>query len=199
MPALLPIGFQIPVEKLALRAGPPFPLQNTDAVGNRAALRPVTSPHSVTPKGDARNRFDCQVFKSPTDETGIAARRSIGGDGVLELNTVLVVDDSKVMRELLSVFLAPHSHRISTAACCEEALAELRADPAIDLVLCEVALPDGDGFEVLEQVVSSGDPEPKVIMMAAIPKGADAERARQLGAIAYLEKLTGGRLGADPR
>lgn len=107
---------------------------------------------------------------------------------MLEVDTVLVVDDSKIMRELLNVFLEPHSHRILTAACCEEALAALRADPTIGLVLCDVVLPDGDGFDVLEQVVSGGEPKPKVIMMTASPKRADAARAHQLGAIAYLGK-----------
>jgi CheY-like chemotaxis protein len=107
---------------------------------------------------------------------------------MLEANAILVVDDSKVMRELLHVFLAPHSHRILTAACCEEALAALRADPTIELVLCDVVLPDGDGFDVLEHVVSGGEPKPKVIMMTASPRREGAERARQLGAIAYLGK-----------
>jgi two-component system OmpR family response regulator len=66
------------------------------------------------------------------------------------------------------------------------ALARIQAD-APDAVLLDVLLPGIDGWQVLEELHAKGDPVP-VVMCSAKDNIHDLQRARDLGAVAYLVK-----------
>jgi CheY-like chemotaxis protein len=68
---------------------------------------------------------------------------------------VLVVDDSALVTEALSVLLVATGHRCTVAGSVAEAVAAVRAD-APDVMLLDLTLPDGDGLEVLEQLRQAG-------------------------------------------
>lgn len=104
-----------------------------------------------------------------------------------EIGAVLVVDDSLVMREMLRALLAVHAEAVHTATCFREAQHELRWHGDLDLVLCDVVLPDGDGMALLE-AEGSACPERRWILMTARPEPKGPERARSLGALDYLTK-----------
>jgi CheY-like chemotaxis protein len=104
-----------------------------------------------------------------------------------EIGAVLVVDDSLVMREMLRALLAVHAETVHTATCFREAQHELRWHGDLDLVLCDVVLPDGDGMALLE-AEGSACPERRWILMTARPEPKGPERARSLGALDYLTK-----------
>ena len=104
-----------------------------------------------------------------------------------ELGSVLVIDDSRVMREMLRALLAVHCEAVHTAASFAEARHELRWHGDLDLVLCDVVLPDGDGMALLEAEAGSC-PERRWILMTARPDPQGPERARALGALDYLTK-----------
>jgi CheY-like chemotaxis protein len=104
------------------------------------------------------------------------------------LGRLLVVDDSAVVRELLSVVFAPHCHSVVTAASAMKAIDALREDRGFDLVLCDVATPEGNGFDVLEYVASRETSMPGVVLVTARPREEDARRARELGALGYMAK-----------
>jgi CheY-like chemotaxis protein len=59
--------------------------------------------------------------------------------------TILVVDDDPDVNELARIVLARHGHRVLAAANGAQALAMLGAEPAIDLLLSDVVMPDMDG------------------------------------------------------
>ena len=65
------------------------------------------------------------------------------------LTSVLVVDDSRAMRELLTTLLSTHCQRVMAASSCKEAEV-IDASGDLDLVVCDVYMEDGLGFEVLE-------------------------------------------------
>ena len=65
--------------------------------------------------------------------------------------TVLVVDDSVSVRRVIERALAAHHFDVVTASCAEEAIQRIDAG-APDLVICDVILPDHDGFHVCEYV-----------------------------------------------
>jgi CheY-like chemotaxis protein len=109
-----------------------------------------------------------------------------------DIGSLLVVDDSLVMREMLRTLLAVHCEAVHTAGSFAEALHELRWHGDLDLVLCDVALPDGDGLALLEAEGASC-PERRWILMTARPDPGGQERARALGAIEYLSKPVGFR------
>jgi len=107
---------------------------------------------------------------------------------VLNAKKILVVDDSRLFRELLTTLLRPYCDMLVTAASCEEALEQLDAHPDLDLVLLDMVLGDGEGFDVLQQVNRLPVPRPQVIVNTASPSREDAERAALMGASGYITK-----------
>lgn len=61
---------------------------------------------------------------------------------------VLVVDDDEFVRVTLSLLLQTAGHTVATAASGRDALAAVGAT-RVDLVICDVFMPDMDGFETL--------------------------------------------------
>lgn len=103
---------------------------------------------------------------------------------------VLVVDDSKVCRKLLETVLSPHCDAVLSAGSPWAAIETLESQHRIDLVLCDVVMRAGSGFEVLEYVATRPDPKPRVLMLSAYQADGAAEDARRLGAVGFLTKPT---------
>jgi two-component system, NtrC family, response regulator AtoC len=98
---------------------------------------------------------------------------------------ILLVDDERELREGLADLLSEEGHAIVQAGDGGEALASL--DDTIDLIICDVRLPDLDGAAVLQgarQRAPLGD----FIMMTAFGDVNDAVSALKLGAATYLVK-----------
>jgi two-component system, OmpR family, response regulator len=118
------------------------------------------------------------VRPEATDET--AAPRA---DGQARL---LVVEDEPTILELLAGSLRFAGFDVVTAATGAEALrAAARARP--DLILLDVMMPDGDGFEVLRQI-RSGGPHVPVIFLSARGTVHDRVAGLTLGGDDYVTK-----------
>jgi two-component system, OmpR family, response regulator len=78
---------------------------------------------------------------------------------------LLVVDDEQTILQLLSGSLRFAGFEVITAASGAEALRAVAASKP-DLVLLDVMMPDGDGFEVVRRMRSSG-PDVPVIFLSA--------------------------------
>jgi uncharacterized protein (TIGR02266 family) len=107
---------------------------------------------------------------------------------VFEDKRLLVVDDSRTMTEVLKTVLTPLHRKVLTAPDVAGARACLSATPGVDLVVCDVVLPDGSGFDVLAHAHAGKGERPEVILMTARVSEADRERAASEGALAYLSK-----------
>ena len=89
---------------------------------------------------------------------------------------ILVVDDAKVNRMLLSRELEQHGHQVKSAENGKQALAML-TDAACDLILLDVEMPEMDGYETLAAL--KGDDALRhlpVIMVTSIDDTASAVR-----------------------
>lgn len=103
--------------------------------------------------------------------------------------TVLIVDDSITVRELLSVTFNKVGYRVEQARDGQEALAKLRSGLPCDLVFCDIEMPRMDGLELLSRMQQ--DPTLSQIPVAMLTsRGADRHRqmALDLGAKAYFTK-----------
>ena len=111
--------------------------------------------------------------------------------------TVLVVDDSDDLREMLRISLARLPYNIVEAADGRAALdAIARQRP--DIVLLDVELPEVGGFEVCRRL--RADPataDLKIIMLTAAAQDEDRERALAAGADGYITKPFGLRALID--
>ncbi|MBL9215483.1 MAG: response regulator transcription factor [Opitutaceae bacterium] len=81
--------------------------------------------------------------------------------------TVLVIEDQTMVRELLTLacLQALPKARLHAAGTCAEALAQCRRDPP-DLVILDLVLPDGDGLDLLPDILA-GAPAAKVIALSS--------------------------------
>jgi CheY-like chemotaxis protein len=106
----------------------------------------------------------------------------------MSLRTVLVVDDVPLMREIVRNVMRPHCQRIVCASTCEEASEILEQEPDAELMITDLYLPDGDGFEILEAIQARSGSKPLAILMTARYSSEVEERARSLGAIGVIAK-----------
>jgi len=100
---------------------------------------------------------------------------------------ILVVDDEPDIRNLLKEFLADEGHEVSLAASVAEARAA-RRDHALDLILLDIWLPDGDGISLLKEWAGAGGLDPPVIMISGHGTVETAVEATRLGAYDFVEK-----------
>lgn len=106
------------------------------------------------------------------------------------MNTILIVDDNPVMRRMLSYTLQKNGYTALTAGNGREALHCLATEP-VDLLLCDLAMPEMDGLAVLRQlradVTFAALP---IIMLTASGQDEDRVLARNAGASHFLTKPT---------
>ena len=103
--------------------------------------------------------------------------------------TVLIVDDSITVRELLSLTFTKAGYRVEQARDGQEAWDKLRSGLPCDMVFCDIEMPRCDGLEFLSRIQkdSSFDQLPIAMLTS---RGADKHRqmALQLGASGYFTK-----------
>ena len=102
---------------------------------------------------------------------------------------VLVVDDSKVMRDMVTACLKPKPELVITQASSGlEAIEKLSLAP-FDLMVLDLNMPDIGGIEVLE-FVRAQDQLRSLPILVVTSRGDDTSRERALGAGAtrYLTK-----------
>ena len=99
---------------------------------------------------------------------------------------VLVVDDEKSMRDLLSITLEKEGYDVVTAAGGEAAIEALRRD-ATDAVITDLRMPKVDGLQVL-RAAKEIFPDVAVIVVTAVASTETAVEAMKLGAYDYITK-----------
>jgi signal transduction histidine kinase/CheY-like chemotaxis protein len=130
---------------------------------------------------DTHRAFAQPIASSPSPQSGDT--RLTGVD-------VLVVDDNQDALELVAATLATAGATVRLARSGAEALAEWRAHPA-DVLVCDLAMPGMDGFEVLRQIRDM-DAEPGArrfaIALTAYASRDYIDRTRAAGFDAHLPK-----------
>ena len=101
---------------------------------------------------------------------------------------VLVIDDEAAIRQILSGLVGRAGYSVDVAATAAEATAKLvRGD--IDVALCDVRLPDGDGIELVRSFKAPGGGiDTQFIMVTAFASMETAVEALRAGATDYIVK-----------
>jgi adenylate cyclase len=109
-------------------------------------------------------------------------------NGEAPTGRVLVVDDDRMNRALLTRGLEQAGHVVRTAENGREALDLLRDDPP-DVVLLDIVMPELDGLSVLEQMKADARlHHVPVIMISAVDEIQSVVRCIEMGAEDYLPK-----------
>jgi len=99
---------------------------------------------------------------------------------------VLVVDDTKNIRMLLTTCLELYGYEVVTAVDGLDALKVILASNP-DLIFLDIKLPEVSGTEVLRRIRTMGIVTP-VVIMTAFATVKNAIECTKLGAVAYLQK-----------
>jgi two-component system response regulator PilR (NtrC family) len=100
---------------------------------------------------------------------------------------IVVCDDEASLREMLSVLLRRAGYEVELLDGVRAAAARLADDAPLDLVICDLAMPDGSGMEVLS-AAKRRDEALQVIMVTAFATTEQAVEAMRLGAYDYIQK-----------
>ena len=103
-------------------------------------------------------------------------------------NTVLVVDDNDMNRDVLSRRLQREGYEVSTVESGKRALETLELEK-YDVVLLDIMMPEMDGFETLKHIRSNGKFKTlPVIMLTSLNEMEDVKKCIGLGANDYVLK-----------
>ena len=98
---------------------------------------------------------------------------------------ILVIDDSAVMRDMMSDFLSDAGHEVDSCADGEEGI-RLALENDYDVCICDLHMPRVNGYDV-QKAVSAQRPETKLIFTDSLPDQL-SEKVRQAGATHCLKK-----------
>ena len=103
------------------------------------------------------------------------------------MKRLLIVDDDARFRELARMLLerAPEFDVVGEAGDCSSAI-EVSRQLEPDVVLLDVNLPDGLGFDLVPRLTREG--EPHVVLISSRDDGGYARLAEEVGAAGFLSK-----------
>ncbi len=127
-----------------------------------------------------------------TSTSGTAGGRAASGGPI----RIMLVDDSAVIRGLISRMITPESD-MEVAASVQDgqrAVDTLQKDPSIDVIILDIEMPVMDGLTALPKLIEA-KPGIKVIMASTLTlENAEVSmRAMKLGAVDYIPKPTSTR------
>ncbi|MBW3564235.1 MAG: response regulator [Acidobacteria bacterium] len=127
----------------------------------------------------------------PIADESDARSRSEGSDddsGVTPLHghRILVVDDDASIRRLLATILRQSGAEVEIAETVPEAMEKLKQIKP-ELVVCDIAMPEQDGFDLLRNI-RKADGEIPVIALTAFASVDDRERIHEAGFAGHLHK-----------
>jgi CheY-like chemotaxis protein len=116
--------------------------------------------------------------------------RAAGPEGNEPSNfLVLIVEDDPLQARITQALVAKDGFRTAVAADGNELLAHLKAEQRPDLILMDVELPVGDGFDFLDQIRKHPHyTKTRVIMLTGRAQRSDIARGIMLGANGYVTK-----------
>ena len=100
---------------------------------------------------------------------------------------ILVVDDERSLREMLSIVLRREGYEVTTAEDVGSALNLIRTGPLPDLLISDLRMPDGSGVDVL-RALKERSPSSIGLLLTAFASADTAVEAMRLGAVDYITK-----------
>ena len=103
--------------------------------------------------------------------------------------TVLVVDDDPLILQVVATVLDLEEFEVVTAGSARQALGHLESSNPPDLVVCDIMMPEMDGFELCERIRQEPDlGKLPIILLTARDSDDDRRRGVEVGGDAYLTK-----------
>lgn len=102
---------------------------------------------------------------------------------------ILIIDDDSTVREVLAIYLEVDGYETRSAGNRDEIMRELKRPPLPDLILCDVEMPDINGFDLLNKFRQSNALKHiPVVMLTGRSERKDITLGLSLGAVGYITK-----------
>jgi len=102
-----------------------------------------------------------------------------------QMARILIIDDSAVMRSLLTEFLIEHGHKVQACSDGQEGIDKAQSEK-FDLCICDIHMPKKNGSQVFAEV-SNDQPNLRFIFTDSMPDGISRE-ITEIAHQAYLRK-----------
>jgi DNA-binding response OmpR family regulator len=102
---------------------------------------------------------------------------------------ILVVEDEEDMLSVMDLRLTSTGYKVILADTCKAAMEKFR-DEKPDLIMLDIMLPDGEGFDLCQRMKEETDNAVKVIMFTNKIQAIDVARARDVGADDFIVKTS---------
>jgi len=100
---------------------------------------------------------------------------------------ILIVDDSSIMRKMISETLKSGRHEIVGEAKSGADAVKMYRALSPDLVTMDITMRDMDGFTAAQAILSY-DQNAKIIFLSNLEEECYGEKVRNIGALAYINK-----------
>ena len=159
--------------------GSPIPVMNGTVLLDQVLAPDLTSKPSKAPA-----QLPAKIV-----HTLAASNQPLALTETPQISTVLVVDDSTTIRQALVTTLQKAGYQVMQARDGWEAIVQLRQSSVVHLVICDIEMPNMNGFEFLSEC-RQDDQLAKIPVAMLTTRGNDKHRAlaMHLGATAYFTK-----------
>lgn len=96
---------------------------------------------------------------------------------------ILIVDDEQLEREMLDTIVRKWGHQTATASSCSETLRRI-LEETFDLILLDIFLPDGFGYEIIPRIRDL-HPHMHIVAMTGSNSRELESQVRQSGSINF--------------
>lgn len=107
------------------------------------------------------------------------------------MSRILIVEDTRLMRDSLVDVLTASDHVVTTAENGLEAVEMIEAGGEFDIIITDIIMPEMDGIQAILEIQTM-QPDARIIAIsggsARMEKAQGLETASRLGAVAVLEK-----------
>ena len=173
-------------------SAPADPTHDLDFTGPMG--KPQAEPRVVTP--DDTNRLEKQALaaRSALNRAGayLSSDRLQNRQPLAKVPgeiVILIVEDDPDQAALANLRVIAGGYSVRIARSCKELVEEIRTHALPDLVLLDVMLPDGNGFDMLTSISRNvSSPSLPVVMLTVLAKPEEVRRGLNLGADGYVTK-----------
>jgi len=102
---------------------------------------------------------------------------------------VLIVDDSKTIRQQVNFTLAKSGLTVVEAEDGVDGIAKLKANPDVAMIISDVNMPNMNGLDMVEAITGDSSlAHPPIVMLTTEGSGELVDRAKKAGARGWLVK-----------
>lgn len=155
-----------------------------------ALVRSIVELHggNVSARSDGPGTGAEFVVRLPLASEGSQSEKGLPLEAAATAKTILVIEDNLDGAQALAEILELQGHRVRVARDGHSGIA-LARELQPDVVLCDIGLPDVDGYEVARTLRSDGRlRDTRFVALTGYAQPEDRERARDAGFAAHLAK-----------